>query len=90
MEPIPIICKSKEEKGLFDFSSLFLLFFRQNFLNKFSVGGEFCQSNQKIDCDKKTEFRLPNGLCNNLERPLDGNSHTAFGRLKPADYSDCM
>jgi hypothetical protein len=81
-----IICEFKDE----DSSIFFSFVFRENFLNKFSVSGEFCQSNEKIDCTEKSEFRTPTGLCNNLVNPKEGNSHTAFGRLKPAAYSDCM
>jgi hypothetical protein len=86
MEPIAIICEFKENSPLDD---LLVFVFRENLLNKFNIAGDFCKQNDDIDCSEKSEFRMPNGLCNNLERPLDGNSHTAFGRLKAADYSDC-
>jgi hypothetical protein len=35
-------------------------------------------------------YRTPTGVCNNLLRPYDGSSQTAFARLKPAAYDDCM
>lgn len=61
----------------------------QTFLGKFRLPGEFCKVNETIDCTDKIDFRLPNGLCNNLQRPFDGSSHTAFDRLRTAAYDDC-
>ncbi len=51
---------------------------------------EFCSFRDKPDCIGKITYRTATGLCNNLENPYEGNSHTAYGRLKPADYSDRM
>ncbi len=51
---------------------------------------EFCSFRDKPDCSGKITYRTATGLCNNLENPYEGNSHTAYGRLKPADYTDRM
>ena len=67
----------------------FAFSFRDRILSKFSIPSEFCKQNEVVDCTDKVDFRMPNGLCNNLVRPYDGNSHTAFARLEPAAYADC-
>jgi hypothetical protein len=67
-----------------------LFFSRNNFLKKFAVPEEFCSFRETPDCDGLTGYRTPTGVCNNEVRPYDGSSHTAFARLQPADYADCM
>ena len=62
--------------------------FRDAFLSKFNVADKLCTERSKVDCSTKSLHRMPSGLCNNLEQPFVGNSHTAFGRLFSANYED--
>ena len=47
-----------------------------------------CAFKNKPDCSGLTHYRTVTGVCNNLERPYEGSSQTAFGRLLPAAYED--
>lgn len=47
-----------------------------------------CAFKSKADCTGLTHYRTITGVCNNLERPYEGSSQTAFGRLLPAAYDD--
>jgi len=58
------------------------------FLRRFNLEDKLCSSRRKVDCTRKSLYRMPSGLCNNLKRPYDGNSHTAFGRLASPAYED--
>lgn len=60
----------------------------EDFLNKFTVSDKLCSARSKVDCSTKSLYRMPSGLCNNLDEPFLGNSHTAFGRLYSANYED--
>jgi len=40
------------------------------------------------ECDSSAQFRTINGVCNNLQFPVWGQSHTSVIRIIQADYSD--
>jgi hypothetical protein len=89
MERIRAICKMKNIIRFIRFNFV-VFFFRESFLSKFAVPAEFCSFRDKPDCSTKIDYRTPTGVCNNLLRPYEGSSQTAFARLKSADYADCM
>jgi hypothetical protein len=60
----------------------------EHFLQKFKMPEEFCKYRDTPDCSEKKTYRTANGVCNNLDRPFEGSSQTAFGRILSADYDD--
>ncbi|CAF0905171.1 unnamed protein product [Adineta steineri] len=60
----------------------------EHFLQKFKMPEEFCKYRDAPDCSEKKTYRTATGVCNNLERPYEGSSQTAFGRILSADYDD--
>ncbi|CAF0983741.1 unnamed protein product [Adineta ricciae] len=59
-----------------------------HFLQKFKMPEEFCKYHEKPKCDDRKKYRTPTGICNNLERPYEGSSQTAYARIITADYDD--
>ena len=47
-----------------------------------------CAFNSKANCNGLINYRTITGVCNNLQRPYEGSSQTAFARLLPAAYED--
>jgi hypothetical protein len=87
MERIQLIC---EINICFISKYDLVIFFRNKFLHKFKVPGEFCTYFNHLNCDNKTDFRTPTGVCNNFKHRYQGSSQTAFGRILPPAYDDCM
>lgn len=58
------------------------------FLRSIPIPQEFCSFKQNANCDGLTQFRTLSGVCNNLQRPYQGSSQTAFSRILPAAYED--
>ncbi|CAF0903321.1 unnamed protein product [Adineta steineri] len=58
------------------------------FLRRVRLPPSLCAFNTNPDCSGFTRFRTITGVCNNLERPYEGSSQTAYTRLLPAAYDD--
>lgn len=50
--------------------------------------GNVCAFNPNANCNGLTQYRTMSGVCNNIQRPYEGSSQTAFARLLPAAYDD--
>lgn len=62
--------------------------FSDQFLRTIPVPQEFCAFKSNANCEGLIQYRTLSGVCNNLQRPYQGSSQTAFGRLLPAAYDD--
>jgi hypothetical protein len=49
---------------------------------------DLCAFNPNANCNGLMQYRTITGVCNNLQRPYEGSSQTAFARLLPAAYDD--
>ena len=61
---------------------------RDAFLQTIQIPNEFCAFDSTPNCAGLTKYRTPTGVCNNLQRPYEGSSQTAFGRILTAAYQD--
>ncbi len=68
---------------MFCFSS-----FRDSFLRQIQLPADVCAFNPNANCNGLTNYRTITGVCNNLQRPYEGSSQTAYARLLPAAYED--
>lgn len=66
---------------LFDFD-------RDDFLRTIQLPANFCTFKSTASCNGLMKYRTVSGVCNNLARPYEGSSQTAFARLLPAAYDD--
>lgn len=57
-------------------------------MKRISLPARFCAFNTNANCEGLTRYRTITGVCNNLQRPYEGSSQTAFGRLVVAAYDD--
>jgi hypothetical protein len=62
--------------------------FSDNFLRRIRMPDSMCAFNPRADCTGFTQYRTITGVCNNLQRPYEGSSQTAYARLLPAAYDD--
>ena len=62
--------------------------FRNDVLSAIRLPAELCAFRSNAKCDGLTQYRTATGVCNNLRRPYQGSSQTAYGRLLPAAYDD--
>jgi peroxidase len=58
------------------------------FLRQIQMPQDSCSFNQNANCNGLTKYRTITGVCNNLQRPYEGSSQTAYARLLPAAYED--
>lgn len=65
-----------------------ILSFRDNFLRSIRLPQEFCPFSPNANCQNFVQYRTITGVCNNLQRPYEGSSQTAYARLLPAAYED--
>jgi hypothetical protein len=66
----------------------YFCFVRKTILRKIRLPSNFCVFRENPNCNGLTNYRTITGVCNNLRRPYQGSSQTAFGRLLPAVYDD--
>ncbi|CAF1250679.1 unnamed protein product [Adineta ricciae] len=59
-----------------------------SFLKKIPLPTDFCAYRSDPSCKDLTNYRTITGVCNNLQRPYQGSSQTAYGRLLPPIYDD--
>jgi hypothetical protein len=54
-------------------------------------GIDYCPYPERLACDGKTlKYRMADGACNNLNKPLWGRSLTPFGRMADYRFEDGM
>lgn len=51
---------------------------------------DVCYNVNGLTCDPSARYRTVGGTCNNLQNPKVGAQFSAYSRLVPADYHDCM
>lgn len=64
--------------------------FRNNVLKEIRLPPSLCVYRSNANCDAFIQYRTVTGVCNNLQRPYEGSSQTAFARLLSPAYDDGM
>lgn len=63
-------------------------FFRNTVLREIRLPPNLCVYRSNVNCNAFVQYRTTTGVCNNLQRPYEGSSQTAFARLLPPAYED--